>query len=188
MKKAIVGALVGAILVFGWQAISHMFLRYHDSAYRQVARQDDLINSLSGFFKEDGQYLVPRSNPNTSQEEMAKYDEGMKGKPFALITYHAADKSNMGVSAIRSYTTAFLSILIFISILGNNPGSAASVFIKCIGIAVFVFLFVYYNSNIWLQTPWDVIRPELIDLLAAWGLCGIWLGWWLTRRRERRRI
>ncbi|MGI8635049.1 MAG: hypothetical protein ACR2KZ_06565, partial [Segetibacter sp.] len=83
-------------LFFGWQAISHIFLRYHDSAYKQIAVQDNLINSLSGVFKEDGQYLVPGSNLNASQEEMAKYDEGMKGKPFALITYHAADKSHMG--------------------------------------------------------------------------------------------
>jgi hypothetical protein len=186
MKKALIGALVGAILVFGWQAVSHLFFRYHDSAYRQVAGQDDLIQTLSGIFKEDGQYLVPRSNPNASQEEMAKYDAAMKGKPFALITYHAADRSNMGMSAIRSYTTAFLSILIFIAIMGKSHGKFFDVFLKSIGIGLFVFLFVYYNSNIWLQTPWDVIRPELIDLIAAWGLCGIWLGWWLNKRRERR--
>ena len=188
MKKAIIGALVGAILVFGWQATSHLFFHYHDTAYKQIAGQEEVINTLSGVFKEDGQYLVPRSNPNSSQEEMAKYDEGMKGKPFALVTYHTADKSNMGMSAIRSYTTALLSILILILILGNNPGNYLSVFLKCIGIAVFVFLFVYYNSNIWLQTPWEVIRPELYDLLAAWGLCGIWLGWWLNRKKVRRRI
>jgi hypothetical protein len=185
MKKAIIGALVGAILVFGWQAVSHMFLHHHDAAYKQIADQDHVIQTLSGIFKEDGQYLVPRSNPNSSQEEMARYNEGMKGKPFAMITYHVADKSNMGMSAVRSYTTAFLSVLIFILLIGKSPGGFFSVFIKSIGIAIFVFLFVYYNSNIWLQTPWEVIRPELIDLLAAWGLCGIWLGWWLNRRRER---
>lgn len=186
MKKAIIGALVGAILVFGWQAVSNMFLHYHDSAYKQVAGQDNLIQTLASVFKEDGQYLVPRSNPNASQEEMAKFNEGMKGKPWALVTYHAADTTNMAMSAVRSYTTAFLCVLIFIGLIGKNPGSFFSIFIKSIGIAIFVFLFVYYNSNIWLQTPWEVIRPELFDLLAAWGLCGIWLGWWLNKRRERR--
>ena len=186
MKKAIVGALIGAILVFGWQAISHMFLRHHDTAYRQIAGQDSLIQSLSGFFKEDGQYLVPRSNPNGSQEEMAKYNESMHGKPWALITFHRADNSNMGIAAIRSFTTAFLSVLIFIWLIGKNPRNFLTVVIKSIAVACFVFLFVYYNSNIWLQTPWDVISPELIDLLAAWTLCGIWLGWWLNRRQVRR--
>lgn len=186
MKKAIVGALVGAVLVFGWQAVSHMFLHHQDAAYKQVAGQESVIQTLSGIFKEDGQYLVPRSSPNSSQEEMAKFNEGMQGKPFAIVTYHSADKSNMGMSVARSFTTAFLSVLIFILLIGKNPGSFFSIFIKSIGIAIFVFLFVYYNSNIWLQTPWEVIRPELIDLLAAWGLCGIWLGWWLNKGRERR--
>src|SRR4051812_27894628 len=107
MKRAIIGALVSAILVFGWQAVSHMFLRYHDSAYRQVPNQDNVIQTLSTVLKEDGQYLVPRSNPAASQEEMARFDEGMKGKPWALVTFHSADKSNMGLAAIRSFVTAF---------------------------------------------------------------------------------
>lgn len=186
MKKAVVGALVGAILVFSWQAISHMLFSYHDPAYKQVEGQENVLKTLSVIFKEDGQYLIPRSAPNSSQEEMARFDEGMKGKPFALVTYHVEDNSNMAMSAVRSYTTAFLSVLIFILLIGKNPGNFVSIFIKSIGIAIFVFLFVYYNSNIWLQTPWEVIKPELFDLLAAWGLCGLWLGWWLSRKSERR--
>ncbi|GEO08614.1 hypothetical protein [Segetibacter aerophilus] len=186
MKKAIIGAIVGAIILFGWQAVSHMFMHHQESAYRQVENQEKVIQALAGMFKEDGQYLVPRSNPKSSQEEMAKFDEGRQGKPFAIVTYHTADKSNMGMSAIRSFTTAFLSVLIFIWLLGKNRGSFATIFLKTIGLAILIFIFVYYNSNIWLQTPWDVIRPELIDLLAAWGLTGIWLGWWLNKGRERR--
>lgn len=74
MKKAIIGALVGAILVFGWQAVSHLFLNYHDSAFKQVAGQEQLIETLTGVIKEDGQYLVPeatymqhkKKSPNTT--------------------------------------------------------------------------------------------------------------------------
>ncbi len=163
-----------------------MFLSYHHAAYKQVAGQENVILTLSGIFKQDGQYVVPRSNPNSSQEEMAKFDKGRQGKPWAIITYHTALKSDMGMAAARSYTTAFLSVLIFILLMGKNHGTFLTIFFKSIGIAIFVFAFVYYNSNIWLQTPWEVIRPELIDLLAAWGLCGVWLGWWLNKGRERR--
>lgn len=93
----------------------------------------------------------------------------------------------MAMASVRSFTTAFLAVLIFILILGRNPGNFIEVFFKGVGLAALIFLFVYYNSNIWLQTPWDVIEPELIDLGAAWGLCGIWLGWWLPKRREKSR-
>jgi hypothetical protein len=180
MKRAIIGALVGAVLVFGWQAISHMFLRYHDAEYKQVADQENAIKTLSGIFKEDGQYLVPRSNPNGTQEEMARYDEQMKGKPFALVTYHTADKMNMPMSAVRSFTTAFLCILIFIGIIGKKPGRFYIIFLKTFGLGLLIFMFVWYNSNIWLQTPWDVLRVELIDLLVVFTLLGVWLGYWLN--------
>lgn len=187
MKKAIIGALVGAILVFGWQAVSHMFMHHHDSANKQVPNQDQVIQTLAGIFKEDGQYLIPRPDPHASQDEMAEYDAELKGKPWAMITYHTAYKGNMAMAAFRSFTTAFLSVLILILILGKNAGTFISILFKCLGLACFVFLFVYYNNNIWWDTPWEVIRAELIDLLAAWGLCGIWLGWWLSKRREKSR-
>lgn len=186
MKKAIIGALVGAILVFGWQAVSNLFLPAHDAAYRQVANQNDALQTLSTIFTEDGQYLVPRSKPTASQEEMASFNESMQGRPWALITYHTRYKSDMQLAALRSFTVAFLSVLILILVLGKYPGNFLGVFFKCLSIGAFVFIFVYYNQNIWLQTPWEVIRPELIDLMVAWGLCGLWLGYWLNRPGERR--
>jgi hypothetical protein len=185
MKKALIGAFVGAILVFGWQAVSHMFLHHHDPAYKQIAGQETVIQTLSEVFKEDGQYLVPRPDATLSQEEMAKFEESRKGKPWALVTYHSANDVDMGMAVLRSFTTAFLSVLIFIGLMGKNRGNFFTVFLKSMGVAAFVFAFVYYNSNIWLQTPWEVIRPELLDLLVEWGLCGIWLGWWLNRRVSR---
>ncbi|WP_297815587.1 hypothetical protein [Segetibacter sp.] len=55
---------------------------------------------------------------------MAIFDEGRQGKPFTIVTYHAADNTNMAMSAIRSLTTAFLSVLIFIWL----PGKTLAVF------------------------------------------------------------
>ncbi len=183
MKKYVIGALVGAVLVFGWQAISHLLLHYHYSAYKVVANQGTVIQSLSTMFSEEGQYLVPQIDPNATQEEMEKFAEVLNGKPWAMVTYHPAYNNDMAMASLRSFTTAFLSVLLFIFLLGKYPGNGGIIFLKSLAFAVLVFCFVFYNSNIWLQTPWAVIRPELYDLLAAWGLCGIWLGWWLTRTR-----
>ena len=185
MKKAIIGALVGAVLVFGWQAVSHMFLHHHDASLKQIPDQENAINTLSQIFKEDGQYLVPRSNPTASQEEMAKFNEGMKGKPWALITYHTSDDTDMAMSAIRSFTTAFFCVLIFIWLINKTNTTFSAIFLRSLGLSILIFLFVWYNSNIWMQTPWEVLRAELIDLVVAWGLCGIWLGAWLPEKRRK---
>jgi hypothetical protein len=187
MKRAIIGALVGAILVFGWQAVAHMFLHHHDAAFKKVPNQEAVISNLSSTLKEEGQYLIPRSDLQSTQEEMVRFNEGMKGKPWAVVTYHTSYKNDMGIAITRSFVTAFLCVLILIGILGKNPGNLGSIFAKCLGVAVFMFLFVYYNSNIWMQTPWEVIQGELVDLLVAWSLCGIWLGYWFNRKKKVKR-
>jgi len=188
MKRFLIGALIGAILVFGWQTISHLLFHYHDDGLRQAPNQEKIISTLSGLFTEEGQYLIPRSSPNASQEDMAKFGETMKGKPWAIVTYHTSYNNDMGLAIVRSFVTAFICVLLFIAILGRNPGGFSSVFLKGIGIGALMFLFVWYNSDIWFQTPWQFIKGELIDLLVAWGLCGLWLGWWLNRRTAERSV
>lgn len=184
MKRILIGTLVGAILVFGWQAAAHMFMHHHDDAFKKVANQEAVLSALSGMFAEEGQYLIPRTDPNASQEEMAKQNEAMKGKPWALVTYHPSFENNMGTSILRGFSTALLSVLIFIWLIGRNPGGFGNIFLKGLAFGFVMFMYIHYNANIWMLTPWSVIKGELIDLLVAWGLCALWLGWWLNRDRK----
>ena len=181
MKKVLIGTLVGAILVFGWQAVANMAMHHHDANYTAPANDGAVLNVLSANITEEGQYFVPAMNMKASAEEKQKFAEGMKGKPWAIITYHPSHDQNMGSSILRSFVTALLCVAIFIGLMGKYPGNFLSVFLKGLGIGFFAFMFIWYNQNIWMQTPWSVLRGELIDSLVAWGLCGIWLGWWLNR-------
>ena len=180
MKKLIIGSLVGAVLLFGWQAVAHMFMHHHDAAYKQVPNEAAVLSALSSI-QQEGQYMVPGMDMNASQEEMQKADEAMRGKPWAMITYHPVYEADMAVSSIRSFVTALLCVLIFIAIVGTHQRSFGRVFLKALGLGFLTWMLVWYNQNIWMQTPWDVIRGELIDLLAGWALVGLWLGWYLTR-------
>ena len=183
MKRLLISSLVGAILVFGWQSVAHMFMHHHDKSFKVAPDQEKTIATLSGIFKEEGRYLIPRSSLDASGEEMEKFEESMKGKPFAMVTFNLNHQSNMGMSVLRGFATAFLCVLIFIWILGRNHGSAGSVLFKGVGLGFLMFIYIFYNQNIWWQTPWSVISGELIDCLVAWGLCGLWLGWWLNRSK-----
>ena len=185
MKNIIFGSFIGAILVFGWQAISHMVMNHHDAGFKQVPAQEEVIKLLTNSFKEEGQYIVPRSDLKASEQEKAKYDEAMKGKPWAMVTYHPVYKSNMGLSIARSFITAFISVWLLLFVMGKNAGNFSTVFLKSLGWGFFAFLFVWYNNNIWLQTPWSVLQGELIDLVVAWSLCGLWLAYWLNHDRQK---
>ncbi len=181
MKKLLIGSLVGALLVFSWQAVAHMFMHHHDAAFKKAPNEAAIINALSSNLQQEGQYMVPGMDRNASAEAQQQHSESMKGKPWAMVTYHPVFEENMGMSSLRSFSTAFLCVLIFITLMGKSHGRFASVVLKGFGIGFFAFLFVWYNQNIWVQTPWDVIKGEMIDTLVAWTLCGLWLGWWLNR-------
>ena len=181
MKKLIIGSLVGALLLFGWQAIAHMFMHHHDVAYKQVPNEAAVLTALSSSIQQEGQYMVPGMDMNATQEEMQKADEAMRGKPWALITYHPVYESDMAVSSIRSFVTALLCVMIFVGLIGIHQRSFVGVFLKALGLGFLTWMLVWYNQNIWMQTPWDVIKGEGIDLLAGWALVGLWLGWYLTR-------
>lgn len=189
MKRYLIGSLVGAILVFGWQAVAHMFMHHHDAGYRTVPNQESAIATLSGIFKEEGQYFIPMVGTDATAEELEKFNTAMEGKPWAQVIYHTRWENDMGKASIRSFSAAFLSVLIFIWLLGKEPGTFGTLILKSLGVGFLMFTFVWYNQNIWMKIPWDVIRGELIDLLVAWGLCGLWLGFWLNKTgRTARRL
>ncbi len=181
MKKFLIGSLVGAILVFGWQSVAHMFLSYHNDAYQQTGNDAAILNALSSANLAEGQYFVPGINMDATPEQQQQFSDSMKGKPWAQITYHPSFEEDMGMSILRSFVTAFICVSIFIAILGKQPGSFVTIFLKSIGVGFLMFSFIWYNQNIWIQTPWNVIKGEMIDDLASWGLCGLWLGWWLNK-------
>jgi hypothetical protein len=184
MKRTLVAAIVGAIIIFGWQALSWMLLPFHNEAYKYTPNEQSILSNLSSSLTEEGSYMMPGMKPGISQEEQAKMWEESEGKPWAMVTYHPAYKSNMTSQMIRGFLIALVSVWIVCWLVKGINGFS-NVFIRCLVIGFFAWLFVHYNGHNWFSTPWSVIKGELIDCLAAWGLCGLWLGWWLNRGAKR---
>lgn len=44
-----------------------------------------------------------------------------------------------------------------------------------------VFFNAPYMMNIWYKT-FDIMA-HLADAIISWGLCGLWLGWYLSRKQ-----
>ena len=188
MKTILIGSFVGAIILFGWQAISWTSTGIHDEAYKYVPNQDQLLQSLSSQLPGEGQYMIPRSKPGVSQEEEMKYNESMQGKPYAIVTYIPSYNYSMSMPMIRGFLTCFICVLLVCLVLRRfDPmyRNYISVFTSVLTFGVVSFLYIWYNQHNWFQTPWDFLWGELIDNLVSWGLCGVWLGWWYSRNNRR---
>jgi hypothetical protein len=183
MKKLIIGSLVTAVLLFGWQSLSWTALHIHDDAYIYTTAEDTLINALSSHLPADGQYMVPRSKPGASPAEMEKMGAEMKGKPWAVITYHMVYKNDMTSPIIRGFLIAFVcAVIVCLVIQKLALKNFGNIFATVISFGLISFFFVWYNQHNWFEIPWTVLKGELIDILASWGLAGVWLGWWYPVR------
>lgn len=178
MKKSLVGALVGAIILFIWQFISWGISGIHGAEMQYTENQDEILAFLDGKL-EEGTYFLPTVPEGASQEEQQALAETATGKPWAKISYRASFNSNMGMNLVRGFATdliaAFLLcwVLLQFANLTFDKAIIASLSIGLIG-----YLTISYLNSIWFENN---SLGDLIDAIVSWVLVGAWLGWWLRR-------
>jgi len=179
MKKYLVGSLVGAIIVFAWQAASWTFLPVHDNSMKYTANQDQIMTALNANITEDGMYRMPSAPTKKGQQDMMK---SMEGKPSATVIYHQSTNTDMTMRMIRSFLVDFFLVISLIYILtrGGTPIPRRA-FSGSVALGLFSFLWLPYTAHVWFELPMHFILGDLVDCLVAWGLCGLWIGWWLNR-------
>ena len=185
MKKMIIGALVGGIILFAWQFLTWAALNLHEAQQKYTPKQDSIMAYLSTQFSEDGGYMMPNVAPGTSREEMEKQMEASIGKPWVQVFYHKSRPGmnsmfmNMGHSLLVNIIIIWLLCWLLTKI---NAPSFGTVFIGTLGTGIITFLHGPYTMHIW----YDIfdLMAHLVDALVAWGVAGLWLGWWLTRKKK----
>lgn len=183
MKKWLIGSLVGAIIVFGWQALSHTVLGLHNQDFKSTPAQTELLSTLTSTLKEDGAYMLPNA---TTSEEQQKLMETNGGKPWATVFYHNSMSTDMVRPMIRGFLVSIFLVVVLIYLLtrGGAPTN-----IRIIGGSVALGLAYWlngpYTGHIWYELPWQMIKGDLIDSMASWTLCGLWLSWWLPKQPKR---
>jgi hypothetical protein len=84
----------------------------------------------------------------------------------------------MGMSMLRAFLVDVLvvGLLVWILMKIAEP-KFFTIFLASLFTGVIVYLNQPYTYHIWYQTPGQL--GYIIDLVAEWGITGIWLGWWL---------
>jgi len=180
MKKLIIGSIVGGLLIFIWQTLSWTVLQLHDSALAYTPKQDSVMQFLSTQFSADGSYYMPRLEKTASSEEMQKHMESMKGKPYALLQYYQSYDMSMGANIAKGLVINIIMVAFLCWILMRMTGNPGTIFTTCLFIGVIVFINSPYTGHIWY--PRADIMAHFIDALVSWGLCGVWLAFYLKKK------
>lgn len=182
MKKSIIGAIVGGIIIFIWQFLTWGMLNLHEAQQKHTPKQDSVMAYLNSQFSEDGAYFMPRPAPGTSRDDMEKQMKASEGKPWAQLIYHKSmdPMSKMFMNMARGFLVNFVIVWLLCWLLLKIPSpSFGTVFLGTLGTGIIAFLHGPYTMHIWYGS-FDVMI-HFLDALVAWGVAGLWLGWWLTR-------
>ena len=185
MKKKIIAAIVGGIIIFVWQFLTWGLLNLHEAQQKYTPKQDSVLTYLSSQFSEDGAYMLPTFAPGTSNEEMEKQMKASEGKPWAQVVYHKSmpGMSKMYMNMGRSLLVNIFIIWLLCWLLGKiTAPSFSTIFLGTLGTGIIIFLNSPYTMHIWYGS-FDLMA-HFVDALVAWGVNGLWLGWWLTRSKR----
>lgn len=178
MKKLLIGAIVGGILLFLWQFVSWTILDMHRPMQEHTPKQTEILKYLEDNMDE-GFYYLPTIPAGTSFEENEKLMAESMGKPWAQIYFHKALTMSMPMNMGRGIIVNILTVLLIVWLLMKiGRSSFLEIFLACLAVGLVVYLNSSYTYSIWYQTK---TMPDLIEYVVSWGLVGVWLGWWLNR-------
>lgn len=179
MKKMIIGAFIGSILLFFLQFLSWSVFNIHSSEMQYTENQEVILEVLSENLSE-GQYLLPTVHPGTSHADAEKTMKQFEGKPWAMIQYRENFDTSMPMNLLRGWLVDLLAVFILSWLLLRfSELSFGRAVLASLAIGLIGYLTVTYTNSIWFETS---TIPALIDVVLQWGIVGAWLGWWLTRK------
>jgi hypothetical protein len=179
MKKTIIAALVGGLILFFWQFLSNAALDLHRSMQNYTPKQQEIMDFMNKQFTEDGFYMLPMTTENASHEETVKAMEQSLGKPWMEIYYHKEMKNNMPTNMARGLIIDILAVFLLCWFLLKGAVDMKTTLISCIVFGVICYLTTQYTHHIWYETK---TIPDFVDAIVGWGAVGLWLGWWLPRK------
>ena len=180
MKKLIIGSLIGSIILFIVQFTFWAGSNLHQKSNQYTNKQDTVLQFLQKNLH-NGTYLLPNAPPNSTNEEKMLLGENMKGKPWAIVTFHEKYSINMlaniGRSLLVDFCVLFFIMLVLINLKSNK---FFLIFFVSILVGLIGFLDGIYTFHIWY--PGYDIMMYFYKTLCEWAFIGIWLGFYIRKK------
>ena len=182
MKKSLIGAIVGGLIIFIWQFLSWALINFHKPVQQYTPKQEAVMAVLNNNLEEGG-YFMPALPETATMDEHEKAMKESEGKPWASIQYHKSMENNMVMNMVRGFLTNVIAVwlLCWILLRLHKPGFN-TIFTASLFTGLIIFLNVPYIYHIWYQS-FDLMA-HFGDAIVSWGVTGLWLGWWLRRNNR----
>ena len=170
--------LLAAVIVFVVSSIVFTVLTYHQSDYKAVPSEDQVMDALRGFEIPPGDYVLPyMSAQNMKTEELKQKVE--KG-PVAFMTVIPSAMPSMGKNLVLWFVYCLVVGLLAGYVAGATlpPGSHYMAVFRVVGATAFAgYGLALAQSSIWYHKGWAATFKSIADGLVYALLTAGTFGW-----------
>ncbi len=171
--------LVSAVLVFLLSSVIHMALKYHNSEYRGLSNEDEVMAALRKGGATPGLYILPYCS---DMKEMGKPEMQRKltEGPIAYVTVSPSGMPNMGPQLAQWFLFTVV-VSLFAAYLASRTVPAGASYLtvfRVVGCTAFMaYGFAGIPTSIWFKRPWSATGKDLFDALLYGLVTAGTFGW-----------
>ena len=174
MKRILMAAISGCVILFIWGAFSHLVLLI-GAGFTPLPNEDKIIKTLESSLPKKGLYFFPGKDfrRSTAEQESA-FEEKFKTGPVGILVYRPVGGNPFSLNKLMTQlASSFIStsILAFIVSLIAAPYWKRVFAISLLGCLACVSVStIYWN---WYEFPTDFFLAQCIDQIVGCFLAGL---------------
>ena len=177
MKRILIAAIVGGIIVFIWSAVAHMITPLGMAGFSVLGdREESFIEALRANVPKSGMYMIPGEEDAqdlTPEQEKAWMDKIRRG-PYALVVYTAGGSEPFDpMQLIRELVSTIIAAFIVAWILSLTGGPYFTRVIIVTLFAVFAWFSLTQSYWTWYKFPTAFVLAEAATEILGWFLAGL---------------
>lgn len=175
MKKIVLAAFAGGLVLFVWGAVSHMATPLGEMGLSNLPNEEPVLNALGASIPEPGLYFYPGFDmKNATDEERAAWEEKIKTGPSGLLLYRpsggeAMSPRQLGSEVLSNVFAAWIAAIVVAMI--SAPFGRRVLIVGLLGL--FAWLSISASHWIWYGFPTAFVGAELVDQVVGWLLAGL---------------
>src|ERR1043166_4347759 len=176
IKRIVIGAVVGGVVMFIWGALAWMVLPLHTPTVKEIPNEDALRAVIRENVKEPGFYAVAgwgRGEGQSAERQEQKYREGPRG---VMVLHPSGGDPYMAKTFMVGFVLDVLACCLVAWLLSKAAGGLASYgarvqFVTVVGLFAGVATHLMYWN--WLEFPTNYTIGCMADVTIGWLLAGL---------------
>lgn len=172
MKRIILAAILGGLIVFVWSAISHMFTPLGGAGLSVLPNEGPVLDALRANVPKSGLYFFP--GMDMSKEPTPEWRAKFKQGPSGLIAITAGPGQEMfpkqlGSELVTNIIGAYIAAILAAMMVGSIMRRAFAITL----LAIFASVSLTFSYWIWYGFPAAFVLGEMVTETVGWFLAGL---------------